>query len=55
MYKFQYVGMETGLHWQPHVKKPSYFVNSMSNFLNASEIPRVKGMNEIPEEIGKTI
>jgi hypothetical protein len=36
MYKFRYVEMGSGLHWQPGVRKLSYFVNNMSNFLNAA-------------------
>jgi hypothetical protein len=55
MYKFRYVEMGTGLHWQPRVRKPSYFVYSVSNFLNASELPEVKAMYARPQEIGKII
>jgi hypothetical protein len=37
MYKFQRVEMESGLSRTVPVIKPSYFVNNMSNFLNAAE------------------
>jgi hypothetical protein len=36
MYKFQQVEMEAGWHRTATVRKPSNFVNNMSNFLNAT-------------------